>query len=391
VHAFRREAVLSCLRPEAWTLRDDWEALIERLVELRVPEHDLGRPAGLLDFTGRQVLVVGAGQCWHAPFLLSLGARQVTCVDLHVDERSRQVRDLRQAAGAYAEMPLTLAEFLGAFDGLALVRADIAEVDLPAGRFERVLLQTVSEHLLDPDRAFARIAALMAPHAEMYLTHGNFYCWNGHHLQPQTLGAYDPSNEAHRQYADWNHILNRGRIDPRFIALNFLRLHELAALLKRHFTVSHLELLRSPPEIEQRLTPALRLRLADYYHDELLTEIAEFVVLKPERAHASDTPAAEAPRVVVIALSPDNYREDRCFLVALPFGVTPEHYRLYEDETLLGPADALHDDIRHLGRGRYSVWGPCLYLSSSDGSDPTTNGRRYTLRHVDALPAAGTA
>lgn len=63
---------------------------------------------------------------------------------------------------------------------------------------------------------------------------------------------------------------------------------------------------------------------------------------------------------------------------------------LFEDGVALGPPHALHDDIRTLGGGRFSLWmsdaspqgGPYaahLYFSASDNSDPRTNGRRYEL------------
>ena len=53
---------------------------------------------------------------------------------------------------------------------------------------------------------------------------------------------------------------------------------------------------------------------------------------------------------------------------------------LLEDEMLLGPGHAVHDKIRDKGQGRYCHWGRQVYFSTSDGSDPRTNGRRYVLR-----------
>jgi FkbM family methyltransferase len=55
---------------------------------------------------------------------------------------------------------------------------------------------------------------------------------------------------------------------------------------------------------------------------------------------------------------------------------------LFEDEHMLEPAHSLHDDIRARGNGRYSHWKDLLYLSTSDGSDPNTNGRRYSVLYV---------
>jgi hypothetical protein len=52
---------------------------------------------------------------------------------------------------------------------------------------------------------------------------------------------------------------------------------------------------------------------------------------------------------------------------------------LYEEDRLLGPAHSEHEEIRSKGNGRYSHWETALYFSTSDGSDPNTNGRRYTV------------
>ncbi len=69
----------------------------------------------------------------------------------------------------------------------------------------------------------------------------------------------------------------------------------------------------------------------------------------------------------------------------------PSPAQLLEDGTpLAGPANALHDDIRTLGKGRYSFWHECVYFSASDNADPRMNGRRYEMRYprmVGRLPA----
>jgi hypothetical protein len=51
---------------------------------------------------------------------------------------------------------------------------------------------------------------------------------------------------------------------------------------------------------------------------------------------------------------------------------------LYEDDKPLGPPHSSHADIMKLGRGRFSHWrGQGFVFSSSDNSDPMTNGRLY--------------
>jgi hypothetical protein len=56
----------------------------------------------------------------------------------------------------------------------------------------------------------------------------------------------------------------------------------------------------------------------------------------------------------------------------------PSTLQLFEDGKELGPAHAVHADIRTAGQGRFSHWINALYLSASDNSDPRTNGRTYT-------------
>ncbi|UPJ29873.1 hypothetical protein [Bradyrhizobium sp. CW1] len=53
---------------------------------------------------------------------------------------------------------------------------------------------------------------------------------------------------------------------------------------------------------------------------------------------------------------------------------------LFEDGRQLGPAHSVHRDVTVEGRGRYSFWrdnGTMLIFSTSDNSDPNTNGRTY--------------
>lgn len=51
--------------------------------------------------------------------------------------------------------------------------------------------------------------------------------------------------------------------------------------------------------------------------------------------------------------------------------------RIFENGVELGPAHSYHADIRANGAGRFSYWNGLLYFSTSDNSDPRTNGRIY--------------
>lgn len=52
---------------------------------------------------------------------------------------------------------------------------------------------------------------------------------------------------------------------------------------------------------------------------------------------------------------------------------------LYEDDTPVGFAHQTHADIERHGGGRYSHWRESLIFSTTDGTDPNTNGRRYAV------------
>ena len=51
---------------------------------------------------------------------------------------------------------------------------------------------------------------------------------------------------------------------------------------------------------------------------------------------------------------------------------------VYEDAKPLGPAHSNFAEISKVGNGRFNYWiGQGLIFSTSDGSDPNRNGRRY--------------
>ena len=115
--------------------------------------------------------------------------------------------------------------------------------------------------------------------------------------------------------------------------------------------------------------------------------------------------AAAAPAGFAVVTEPDGYRYlltqrgtlcpsriraeiGHCFIAVLGSrtpgdGVKdgpPSTLQLFEDGKELGPAHVLHADIRTAGQGRFSHWITALYLSTSDNSDPRTNGRTYTWK-----------
>src|SRR5712692_8565355 len=56
---------------------------------------------------------------------------------------------------------------------------------------------------------------------------------------------------------------------------------------------------------------------------------------------------------------------------------------LLEDGKSLGDGHDLHRLILDEGAGRYSFWKGNLYFSTSDNSDPNSNGRAYTIEQAN--------
>ena len=93
-----------------------------------------------------------------------------------------------------------------------------------------------------------------------------------------------------------------------------------------------------------------------------------------------------------------------CYTGSMDFGEEGDKFTgnksqllLFEDGKLMGPPRSVHARIREEGGGRYSHWTRAtLYFSTSDNTDPRTNGRTYevasanlesTLGGLDRFPA----
>jgi hypothetical protein len=76
--------------------------------------------------------------------------------------------------------------------------------------------------------------------------------------------------------------------------------------------------------------------------------------------------------------------QQHCWLAAVPDALVSDREAaswlvLFEDGRPLGPAHSPHSEVRTIGKGRYAHWGAAVYFSTSDNSDPRTNGRRYSV------------
>ncbi len=103
-----------------------------------------------------------------------------------------------------------------------------------------------------------------------------------------------------------------------------------------------------------------------------------FVVAPPGTRHFSDValhgPFHADSGHAYVATGLDDLQSDG---PENPRGSTLE---LAEDATKLGPGHSSHATVRASGKGRFSHWQGKLWFSTSDNSDPNSNGRRYAVR-----------
>ncbi|MGB4399520.1 MAG: nucleoside hydrolase [Daejeonella sp.] len=99
-----------------------------------------------------------------------------------------------------------------------------------------------------------------------------------------------------------------------------------------------------------------------------------------------------------IDLSKVNYNSGYAYMVTDWFGVggdnlwsTSSTLKVYENGVALGPAHSSHQDVRTIGKGKFSHWGNDLYFTASDNSDPRYNGRKYTYTITDVASTTTTS
>jgi radical SAM protein with 4Fe4S-binding SPASM domain len=98
---------------------------------------------------------------------------------------------------------------------------------------------------------------------------------------------------------------------------------------------------------------------------------------------------AITPRRIVVSANDLTQEKQNCWVVAIPDAESDgpdrafkSRLRLFEDDKPLGPGHINHDEVRRLGRGRFSHWNGRLLFSTSDNTSPLANGRRYSYEIV---------
>ena len=120
--------------------------------------------------------------------------------------------------------------------------------------------------------------------------------------------------------------------------------------------------------------------------DEASTNLADST--SSDSSFSSSQPILAASTSSSIAVNLSGLKSDGGYAYKLGYPIsgsgdsngspTVSKLRLFENGVELKPPHSVHQDIRNLGKGRFSHWGTALYFSASDNTNPAKNGRKYT-------------
>jgi 2-polyprenyl-3-methyl-5-hydroxy-6-metoxy-1,4-benzoquinol methylase len=261
-------------------------------------------------------------------------------------------------------------------------------------KFDGIFMLEVAEHILDEDigQTYELIRSLLKPGGLLFVTTPN-------KEDLELSYAYEPQSGAffHR----WQHVrsFDRAKLAAMLkpFGLHEALIHEIE-FRKEVFeamnqSVAHAGL-DNPFATMRPVIMGARTNLAAVFcnqeativvdKDPYIVSIKIIAELPPDAGFGSDV---EGP---VIGLPAGIIRQDTgsCFLCPLEIVAASDDsdhpyaslVRLFEDSNPLGPPHAPHEEIRRLGSGAYSHWEGHLFFSTSDGSDPRSNGRVYEIR-----------
>jgi len=100
-------------------------------------------------------------------------------------------------------------------------------------------------------------------------------------------------------------------------------------------------------------------------------------------------PPSEPDKPIAVFIPDPNDKNGNCYLIYVPQYVqvadddqNPKRstLELFEDGKPLGPPHTMHKEIREQGKGRYSHYQSWIFMSTSDNTDPRSNGKKYTYK-----------
>lgn len=327
---------------------------------------------------GLTFLDIGCGSGLHSLAALRLGAKAVVSFDYDA-QSAATTRHLHQHAGAPEHWRVMQGSVLDAafLDGL--------------GRFDIVYSWGVLHHTGSMWEAIGNAARAIAPGGSFYIAlySSDLYVEPSPDDWIATKRAYNQAGPLRRQVMEWIYVWQQ-HIWPQIRAFrNPLPLIWNYSTRGMDYWTDVRDWLGGYPmefaSYDETRNFCARLGLAsvDVRVGDGCTEYVFANLQQSDRWRAIVEGRHQTP-----LSGPYSRKLGKMFIAPLPADCeatadTPETPRrsrlmLYEDGEPLGLAHAIHDHVARFGGGRFSHWRGELWFSARDGSDPNTNGRRYS-------------
>ena len=217
---------------------------------------------------GKHVLDLGCGTGLHGVAYIIAGAKSYMGLDPKIDLDSDLCKNRR--SGKVEPFGSTPRQIMTQMPRIRLVSGTFEDI-APEETFDLIVLHNVTEHLRNIETVFQGIFERLHADGALLFHHHNFYCWNGHHLPPRSVGQINAGDPKQADVIDWNH-LSFEPPDGHYIrtGLNKIRLDELRQLTARYLEISQWDEIRATKsEGGGRLTQDILARHKQYSEREL--------------------------------------------------------------------------------------------------------------------------
>lgn len=236
---------------------------------------------------GRSVLDVGCGFGGFGMGFLIAGASSYAGLDPAMELDSTRAKNKRSRT--WADMGVTPRAIANALPAIRLIQSS-SEDNSFNETFDTIALHNVTEHLLQLDDVLGGLVRLCHPQTDIVLHHHNYFCWNGHHLQPSQPRFLDEGNPKHQEIYDWRHVDALPALpEDHYISthLNRVRLDDFRSITERHFDIVRWDEIPSNTATLERLSPCVLDRVRKVIPDLTERDLAVNTVFAVARPRAS--------------------------------------------------------------------------------------------------------
>jgi len=198
------------------------------------------------------------------------------------DDEKKELKNIEDGSAWYHDFSYTAKDIMNIEPSIKLYNKILEDCDdyIDCGSIDTVLLQCVSEHVNQLPQIIEYCWKYNKTGGKIFLSHGNYYAWAGHHKQPRNVKGYNPKNTKHNLYIDWSH-LHPACPSYHNPTLNRVRLLDFKKLIEKYYVIEYWEEAEDI-EVTNRLTSEIRNKWNNYTLSEMLVNCPKLIGRKRE-------------------------------------------------------------------------------------------------------------